>query len=155
MTDLKKEENEKAWRFKKGVSPNPLGRPKKITVTKRFLEQMTAQAGDIVGVLYNRAVEGDTAAIKIIVDRLCPAPKKGYICLSLPKVKTPDDLLECTNIVMSKLGEGEISGDEAEYLTRILESQAKALEMSQVVPQMDELKRQFEEIRAFQQRPQE
>lgn len=70
--------------FKKGVSGNPSGRPKgsknRTTLLRQAIEgdmvdRLSTDAIDILEVAIELAKKGDTACIKILMDRLLPARK--------------------------------------------------------------------------------
>ncbi len=62
-----------AW-VKGMPSPNPKGRPPGITDKKAKLAQrMLADADGIVGVMVEKAMEGDTSAASLVLSRVLPA----------------------------------------------------------------------------------
>ena len=54
-------------------SPNPAGRPKGATSKSKLMERMLADADGIVDAVVTKALEGDTGAASLILNRIIPA----------------------------------------------------------------------------------
>lgn len=77
------------------------------------------------------AKKGNIQAIKIILDRILPPRKETPITIDLPVMKASTDILEAINQVTLAICCGKISLSDGETLSRIIERQAKAIEMNE------------------------
>lgn len=137
------EEKQRGRPFEKGQSGNPNGRPKgsrnkAILAAESLLdgeaEQLTRKAIDL-------ALNGDTTALKITLDRLLPARKERPICVDLPEVNNPGDIVKAINAVLSQVSEGIITLSEANTLMAILEQLRKAMETQELEARIAVLER--------------
>jgi uncharacterized protein DUF5681 len=74
-------------KFKPGQSGNPSGRPKgsRHKTTLAIEELLDGEAEEITRKAIEKAKDGDTAALRICLDRLSPPRKDRHIELSMPK----------------------------------------------------------------------
>lgn len=125
------EKKQKKIRFQKGKSGNPLGRPQgSRNKASLMAEQLFAE--DIQGVCKSviaKAKSGDMQAAKIILDRLLPPRKDNPVNVELPEIKTANDILKAVGSITQAIARGEISPSEGEALARILDINAKAIEI--------------------------
>jgi len=122
----------KQGKFSKGRLGNPFGRPKgirnKVTVAAEALFE-----GEIEGICrkaLEEAKRGNIQAIKLVLDRILPPKKEASIFIDLPTMKTSSDILEAIHRVAQAISRGELSPTEGDCLTRIIERQAKVIEMN-------------------------
>lgn len=122
----------KQGKFSKGRSGNPLGRPRGIR-NKATIAAEALLAGEIEGIC-RKAIEeakrGNIQAIKLVLDRILPPKKEAPIFIDLPVMKTSSDILEAIHRVTQAISRGELSPTEGDCLTRIIERQAKVIEMN-------------------------
>ncbi len=122
----------KQGKFRKGHSGNPLGRPRG-TRNKATIAAEALFEGEIEGIC-RKAIEeakrGNIQAIKLVLDRILPPKKEAPIFINLPPVKTGSDILEAIHRVAQAVSRGELSSTEGDCLTRIIERQAKVIEMN-------------------------
>jgi hypothetical protein len=72
------------------------------------------------------ALGGDVAAIKLVLDRICPAPKSRSVDFELPpSLKTPTDVADALDGLLQAAGEGALTPDEASTLSGILETKRR------------------------------
>lgn len=71
---------------------------------------------------------GDMQAIKLVIERLCPAPKSRRISLDLPDAKDAAGIASAQASVVQAVAGGEISPDEGTALSGMLEARRKAIE---------------------------
>ncbi|MBX9903968.1 MAG: hypothetical protein K2Y31_06380 [Burkholderiales bacterium] len=115
-------------RYKKGHSGNPAGRPvgirDKRTVLRAFLEP---HAGDLIGKAIERALEGDTTALRICIDRLLPPVKAKDSPVELPS--HDQSLADQGRAVLAALCRGEITPSEATAVMQAVAAQARIIEI--------------------------
>ena len=99
--------------FKKGESGNPAGRPK--TESARIREALNKHSEEIVNVLMAKIREGDTAAMKLALDRIAPtlAPKRDTSKLA---IQLNGELVQTANSIIQSSLNGDIEPSEAKLL---------------------------------------
>jgi hypothetical protein len=130
-------------RFKPGQSGNPSGKPKgrlnKVTLAVQFLlddegEKLTRKAIDL-------ALEGDLTALRLCLERVCPPRKSRPINIDLPDVKTSEGVSLAQTSVVQAVGEGDITPEEGQVLSNILESRRKSIESEDHEQRLGELEK--------------
>ena len=118
-------------RFRKGKSGNPQGKPKgarhKASMMAEMLFEEEIQA--VCHQVINQAKEGNLQAAKIILDRLLPPKKDRPINFKLPIIQNAADSLKAGRLICHAVGTGELTPFEAESLSKIVEIQAKNIEL--------------------------
>lgn len=119
--------------FQKGKSGNPQGKPKGARHKSTLLaEQLFSnEIQEICKTVIEEAKSGDMQAAKIILDRLFPPRKDRYIDIELPKIETYKDMNRAMSCIVNAVGSGQISPSEGEALARIIDIQAKAIELTE------------------------
>jgi hypothetical protein len=117
-------------KWEKGQSGNIKGKPKgslnKVTLAVQSLldgesEALTRKAIDL-------ALDGDMTALKLCLDRICPARKSRPINIDLPAVDTGGGVSQAQAVVVQAVGDGEITPEEGSVLSSILEVRRKSIE---------------------------
>jgi len=124
---------EKQRKFQKGKSGNPLGRPRGVRNKATLLAEklLENEAEEICRQAIELAKKGNIQAIKIVMDRILPPKKEIPITIDLPTMKTSTDILEAVSQVTLAICCGKITPSDGETLTRIIERQAKAIELTE------------------------
>ncbi len=119
-----------ATKWAKGQSGNVNGKPKgslnKVTLAIQSLldgegEALTRKAIEL-------AKDGDLTAIKLCLERILPVRKSRPINIDLPDVSTGEGVSEAQAVVVQAVGEGEITPEEGQVLSSILEARRKSIE---------------------------
>jgi phage terminase large subunit-like protein len=123
----------KDGRWKKGASGNPAGRPSgsrnKATL---IIEQLfDGEAEDLCRKAINLAKRGSIPALRMCLDRL-PARKERPIDLEMGPVQSAADLPEAFQRIMAAVSEGRITPGEAQAMSDILDSQARAINSADI-----------------------
>lgn len=117
-------------KWKKGQSGNPAGKkPGTRHRATRLAEiLLDGQTEKLVNKCVEMAIEGDTAAMKICLDRLVPPRKSRPISIDFPDVATGEGVSLAQAEVVKAVGDGEITPEEGRILSDILEARRKVIE---------------------------
>ncbi len=117
--------------FQPGRSGNPTGRPQgsrnKASLAVDALldgeaEALTRKAIDL-------ALTGDTVALRLCLERICPARRDRPIKVKMPRIETPQDVLGAIATVVGAVSRGTIAPSEGQALASLIETQRKAIEI--------------------------
>lgn len=111
-------------RFRKGVSGNPNGRPKRPGL-ERLREQIAEAVPDIVAVLVESAKAGDIQASRLLLDRVLPTLRPVAAPVPVP---LGSDLAQASGAVLVALQDGTIGTDQASDLAGVLSALARVQE---------------------------
>jgi Family of unknown function (DUF5681) len=120
--------------FAPGRSGNPNGRPKgardKATVLAEQLLEGEAEA--LLRKLIEKALEGDTAALRLCVDRVLPPRRGRLVTFALPKVESATDASAASAAILAACANGELSPNEAAELMGLVAAHVQMLETTKL-----------------------
>ena len=94
-----------AGQFPAGGIGRPKGLRNKATIAIESLLQGQAEA--LTQTAVTKALEGDSVALRLCVERIAPAPKDYPVLFSLPKMNNALDASEAAGIMLTAVSEGE------------------------------------------------
>lgn len=101
----------------------------------------------LVGKCIERALtEGDRSAMRICMDRVFPARRDAPIRLSLPRIKTAQDLEKAAEKVTQAIGRGRIAPAEGETMMNILDIRSRIIEKGQYESRLEKLEKSIEDL---------
>jgi hypothetical protein len=102
-------------RFKKGCSGNPKGRPYGVRNKISFAIQQIfeEEAFTVAHKVVELAKNGDISAIKLILERVYPAPKNNELRFLLPEIKDRNGIDKARDEIQKSFVDGEITTAEA------------------------------------------
>jgi hypothetical protein len=130
VDSLQKQDREQDGHFRKGHSGNPAGRPPgrrnhATTMAEVLLdgevEALTRKAVEL-------AMEGDTTALKLCLERIVPRRKSRAVRVDLPRIDRVEDLGNAIGTVLGEAASGRLFLDEAAALIGMIETRRKAIE---------------------------
>ncbi len=109
-----------------------------------WLEKMAADdVGEVLKMVLAKAKAGDMLAAKLVLDRVLPPRKGSRVKISIPTPRTAAEVEAASAKVIEAACDGEITLDEAEILTALLEARRKVIETADLAVEHAELKRQL------------
>jgi len=120
--------------FQKGESGNPAGRPrgarnKRTVLAEQLLEGDTEA---IVRTMIERAKEGDMAAVRLCVDRICPRVTDRPAGFELPPLVRAADAPPAMAAIAQALADGDLSAAEAADLGKFVACFVRAFEKADI-----------------------
>ena len=93
---------------------------------------MADEAGAVVRATIRSALEGETAAQKLILDRVAPVRKGKPVPIDLPPVADAAGVLRALGEVVAAMSRGEVSPDEAALMVNVISAPKAILEVAEV-----------------------
>lgn len=125
-------------RFAPGSSGKPKGARRK---TSRLAEKLLGDASEgLIQAVIAKAMEGDTAAMKICMDRIAPLRKGSPIEIDgMPTLDKATDAPAAIAALLRGVAEGKLSPDEAHSLAGLVEAGRKAIELAEIEQRIEAL----------------
>ncbi len=123
--------NRLAGKFTKGQSGNPNGRPKGLEdkrVALRLL--LVPHTEKLIKKAVSLALNGDTTALRICIDRLIPPIRAKDTPVSIGKLE--GGLADQGRVVLDAVSSGRITPDEAGGLMQVISAQARIVEVDEI-----------------------
>ncbi len=113
-------------RFKPG---NP-GKPKgaRSRVTRAIEALLEGQHEALTKAAIDKALEGDTVALRLCLDRLAPPRKDAPVSIDLPPVKTVADAVSASSAILASVTIGDVTPDEAGRVMALLTAHKSIVE---------------------------
>jgi len=126
-----------AGQFTAGNSGRPKGSRNKATLAIESLIQ--GQAEELTQVAVTKALEGDSVALRLCMERIAPTPKDQPVSFSLPKMENALDASEVARSVLTAVSEGELTPVEATRVMGLIESYRRTLELTEIEERLQAL----------------
>jgi hypothetical protein len=127
--------------FIKGISGNAKGRPSANISANKLRKSINEEMPDILNKLIELAKGGDVQAIKLVLERVCPALKPQAVPISLPVCYS---LAEQGNEIIKATMIGNIPPDIGSQLITALANQAKVIEIDELTKRIEVLEQSSE-----------
>jgi hypothetical protein len=127
-----------AGQFSAGNSGRPKGSRNKATIAIESLLQGQAEA--LTQTAINRvALEGDSVALRLCMERIAPAPKDQPISFSLPKMNNALDASEAAGSVLTAVSDRALKPIEATRVMGLINSYRRTLELTEIEQRLQAL----------------
>jgi len=128
-------------RFVSGSSGNPKGRPKgsrnRATLAAQGL--LDGEASKLARKAVELALAGDTAALRLCLERVLPPCKDSPIAIALPAMRSTRDAVTASAALVEAVATGQLSPTQGATVSRLLEAHRKAIEIEELEGRLAEV----------------
>jgi len=126
MVRMSEERKPRGRPFEPGNPGRPRGARHRVTLAIEALlegqhEALTQRAID-------KALEGDTVALRLCLDRIAPSRRDATVTIALPEVKSAEDTVTASAAVLAAVAAGEVTPDEAGRVMALLTAHKSIVE---------------------------
>ena len=116
--------------FSSGNSGRPKGSRNKATIAIESL--LKGQAEALTQTVVAKALEGDSVALRLCMERIAPAPKDQPVSFSIPEMNNALDASEAAGSVLTAVSTGELTPIEATRVMGLIDSYRRSLELTDI-----------------------
>jgi len=125
--------------FAKGNSGRPRGSLNKATLAAQALLDGEAEA--LTRKVVELALEGNMAALRLCLERICPPRKERPLAVELPAIENAAELPKLTSAILAAVGRGELEAGQAAALAALVANHGKVLELAELERRVSALER--------------
>jgi multidrug efflux pump subunit AcrA (membrane-fusion protein) len=105
-------------------APGNPGKPRgaRHRVTRAVELMLDGEHEKLTRIAIDKALEGDTAALRLCLDRIAPARRDVPVSIELPPVRSAAEAAEASAAVLASVASGEVTPDEAGRIMALLAS---------------------------------
>ena len=131
-----------AGQFTEGNSGKPKGSRNKATIAIESL--LEGQAEALTQTAISKALDGDSMALRLCMDRIAPLPKDSTISFTLPHMESANDATKAAGSVLKAVSIGEITPIEGSRVMGLIDSFRRTLELTVIEHRIQALESNIE-----------
>lgn len=116
--------------FARGNAGRPKGARNKKTVAIAAL--LEGQSEELTQTAISKALEGDSTALRLCLDRIAPAPKDVAVSFAMPRMNNALDAAKAAGSVLNAVSDGELTPIEATRVMSLIDSYRRVLELTDI-----------------------
>ena len=128
-------------KFSDGNAGRPKGSRNKATIAIESL--LEGQAEALTQTAISKALEGDSIALRLCMDRIAPPMKDKPVVFPLPHMQDAMDASEAAGSVLRAVSDGELTPIEATRVMGLIENFRRTLELTDIENRMKALEHEF------------
>lgn len=109
--------------------------------TQAALALLDGEAEALTRQAVNMALEGDTTALRLCLERIAPPRRDAPVTFDLPRMETARDASNAAGAVMDAVALGNLTPTEGAHIMALVESFRRTLEVTELEARMTELER--------------
>jgi len=126
-----------AGQYSIGNSGRPRGSRNKATIAIESLIEGQAEA--LTQAAVSKALEGDSVALRLCMDRIAPPPKDAVVTFSMPTISNALDAAEAAGSVLTAVSKGDLTPLEATRVMGLVDSYRRTLELTVIEKRLQAL----------------
>ena len=119
-----------AGQFSAGNAGRPRGSRNKAKLAIESL--LEGQAEALTQAAITKALEGDSVALRVCMDRIAPPPKDAAVTFAMPTMNNALDASEAAGSVLKAVSEGNLTPVEATRIMALIDSYRRTLELTEI-----------------------
>ena len=119
-----------AGQFAAGNTGRPKGSRNKATIAIEGL--LEGQAEALTQTAISKALEGDSIALRLCMDRIAPPMKDKPVVFPLPHMQDAMDASQAAGSVLTAVSKGELTPIEATRVMGLIDSYRRSLELTEI-----------------------
>ncbi|MEX0328428.1 MAG: DUF5681 domain-containing protein [Ruegeria sp.] len=115
-------------------APGNSGRPRgaRHRITRAVEELLEGQSEQITQKAVEMALEGDSTALRLCLERIAPTRKDAPVNFELPPIKSAEDASEAAQAVLQAVSQGEVTPLEGATVMGLVEQFRRVLETTEL-----------------------
>jgi hypothetical protein len=93
---------------------------------------LDGEAEALTRIAVEKAMGGDSVALRLCLERILPARRDRYVAFALPPLETAADLGKAAGALVRAVATGELTPGEAGDLSKLLDSFGRVLEVTEI-----------------------
>jgi len=124
-------------KFLSGNVGRPKGSRNKATIAIESL--LEGQAEALTQTAISKALEGDSIALRLCMDRIAPPMKDKPVVFTLPKMRDAMDASQAAGSVLSAVSDGTLTPIEGTRVMGLIDSYRRTLELTDIEQRLHQL----------------
>ncbi|WP_299986643.1 DUF5681 domain-containing protein [uncultured Ruegeria sp.] len=100
--------------------------------TQAVEKMLQGQVEELTQSAISKALEGDTTALRLCLERVAPARKDAPVNFDLPPIKSAEDASEAAQAVIQAVSEGDVTPLEGATVMGLVEQYRRILEATEL-----------------------
>lgn len=124
-------------------APGNPGKPKgaRHKATRAALAMLEGETEALTRKAVELALEGDTTALRLCLERIAPPRKDAPVTFNLPRMETARDAATAAGAVLDAVAAGELTPTEGAHIMALVEGYRRTLETTEIEARLNELER--------------
>lgn len=127
-------------------APGNPGKPRgtRHHATRAVLQLLDGEAEALTRAAIDKALEGDTTALRLCMERIAPPRKDAPVNFELPTMNCATDAAKAASAIVEAVASGELTPTEGAHVMGLVDAYRKALETTEIEARIAELESKLE-----------